>query len=275
MTESSDVQAAVDSLAAALGQSVLVEDTAKQPLWWSAQGAVDGTRLSSILERRADPKAVAVINRLKLAKAPAPVRTPAVPEADMWARWCMPIRYEGRHLGFVWVLDRDGTVREEDLPLLVDCAELAAETMARMQETAENVQHIRAELLDRLLRGPDEEAARDLARLEHLPHDARVQVAAPRGTGGWSLPDDMSAHVTGSRPRIMTSGVPLPCFGWVRRRDEPAPPAAPSRPERILPRSPGTRSVRGGWSSRLPSSSPSPPYTPAPRYSRPSPAPTS
>lgn len=210
MTESSDVQAAVDSLAAALGQSVLVEDTAKQPLWWSAQGAVDGTRLSSILERRADPKAVAVINRLKLAKAPAPVRTPAVPEADMWARWCMPIRYEGRHLGFVWVLDRDGTVREEDLPLLVDCAELAAETMARMQETAENVQHIRAELLDRLLRGPDEEAARDLARLEHLPHDARVQVAAPRGTGGWSLPDDMSAHVTGSRPRIMTSGVPLP-----------------------------------------------------------------
>ncbi len=209
MTESVDVQVAVDRLAAELGQSVLIEDTHKRPLWWSAQGAVDGTRMSSILQRTADPKALAVIDRLKLAKATAPVRTPAVPEADMWARWCMPVRHQGHHLGFLWVLDRDATVEPEDLPLLVDCAELAAETMARMHQAAEDVQYVRDELLDRLVHGPDEEAARDLARLEHLPHGAKVQVAAPPQAGGWALPDDMSAHVAGTRTRTATSGSPV------------------------------------------------------------------
>jgi PucR-like helix-turn-helix protein len=210
MPDATQAQAAVDRLAVELGQSVLVEDLRKQPCWWSAQGAVDGTRMSSILQRRADPRALAVIDRLRIAEATTPVHTPPVPEVDMWSRWCMPVRHDGHLLGFLWVLDPDGVVREADLPLIVECADVAGETLAWLRESAETVLHARADLVDRLLRGVDDEAARELARLEHLPHDAAVQVQAPARGGGWALPDGLSAHVAGTRRRTATSGAPLP-----------------------------------------------------------------
>jgi hypothetical protein len=210
MTDAVDMQAAVDRLASALGQSVLIEDRNQHPVWWSTRGAVDNTRTKTILDRRVDPEAAAVVKRFKLAQATAPVRTPAMPEAGMWARWCMPVRSEGRLLGFLWVLDPDGTVGAADLPALVECAELAAEVLARTSQSAEHSRQRRDELIARLLRTPDEAAARDLARLEHVPHDAQVQVEALARTGGWPLPDGMSAHVARSRPRTATSGSPLP-----------------------------------------------------------------
>jgi hypothetical protein len=207
--ESADVQAAVDRLASAVGQSVLVEDVRQRPVWWSTTGAVDGTRRRTILDRRVDPQAAVVVKKFRLAKAEAPVRTPAIPEAEMWARWCMPVRQEGHLLGYLWVLDPDGTVDESDLAALVDCAELAAEVMAKTGKSAEQIRRRRDEFVDRLLRGPDQAAARGLARLEHVPHDVRVQVEAPARAGGWPLPDGMSAHVVGRRARAATSGTPV------------------------------------------------------------------
>jgi hypothetical protein len=44
MASATQVQAAVDRLGASLGHPVLVEDPQHRPLWWSAQGKVDGTR---------------------------------------------------------------------------------------------------------------------------------------------------------------------------------------------------------------------------------------
>jgi hypothetical protein len=205
-----DMQAVVDRLAHALRQSVLIEDRDQHPVWWSTRGAVDATRARTILDRRVDPAAAAVVRRFRLAKATAPVRTPALPEAEMWARWCMPIRSGDRLLGFLWVLDPDETIGEPELPSLVECAELAAEVMATSQQAIADARHLRDELLDRLLRSRDDEAARELARLEHVPHDACVQVAAPSRTDGWPLPCDMSAHVARSRPRVAESGAPLP-----------------------------------------------------------------
>jgi hypothetical protein len=166
--------------------------------------------MRTILDRRVEPSAALVVQRLKLAKATEPVRTPAIPEADMWARWCMPVRYEGRALGYLWVLDPDGVITEADLPALVDCAELASEAMARTRESAGQRRRHRDEIIDRLLHAPDSGAARELIRLEHLAPDARVQVEAPAVPGGWPLPHFMSAHVVGGRARTATSGSPVP-----------------------------------------------------------------
>ncbi|MFF7594446.1 PucR family transcriptional regulator [Streptomyces sp. NPDC007896] len=215
-----NMQAVVDDLASAVGLSVLIEDIDQHPVWWSTRGAVDGTRMRTILDRRVEPPAAAVVQRLKLTQATKPVHTPAIPEADMWARWCMPVRHEGRAIGFLWVLDPDGTLTENDLPALVDCAELAAEAMAKTRRSAEQRHRQRDELIDRLLRAPDEDAARELTRLENLPSDARVQVEAPPAAGGWPLPGAMSAHVVGSRVRNATSGgaVPLAELGEAVRR---------------------------------------------------------
>ena len=210
MADGSDVQAAVDRLAAHLEQSVLVEDRDQRPVWWSTHGAVDATRVRTILDRQVDPQAAAVVARFGLIRATAPVRTPALPEAGMWARWCMPVRRKGRLLGLLWVLDPDGTVRKAELPEIVACADLAAEVMARTVRTTEHLLRLRDELVDRLLRAPDEDAARELARSERIPHDAQVQVEAPARRGGWALPGGMSAHVVAGEARTATSGSPLP-----------------------------------------------------------------
>src|SRR5262245_42239653 len=122
MTEPVDMQAAVDRLAAALGHSVLIEDLDQYPVWWSTVGAVDRTRMRTILNRQVDPAAAAVIAQFKLAEAVDPVHTPAMPDADMWARWCVPIRHHDQLLGFLWVLDPDQTIGEDRLPMLVACA---------------------------------------------------------------------------------------------------------------------------------------------------------
>src|SRR6185437_4583915 len=131
VTGSADVQRAVDALARALSQPVLIEDARHQPLWWSAQDEVDGTRIRTILHRGVPPAAAALVVEMRLAAAAGPVRTPAVPEADMLPRWCVPLRAGRALLGYLWVLDARGTVAPADLPSLVACAELAAATLAR------------------------------------------------------------------------------------------------------------------------------------------------
>ena len=67
-----DVQSAVDELGASLAHPVLVEDARHRPIWWSAQGQVDGTRMRTILQHEVDPAAAAVVVRLGLARARGP-----------------------------------------------------------------------------------------------------------------------------------------------------------------------------------------------------------
>lgn len=210
MADSAEVQVAVDRLAATLDLSVLVEDWRQRPVWWSTRGPVDQTRTSTILDRHVDRQAAEVVRELGLDRADGPVRTPAMPERGMWARWCVPARHDEHLVGFLWVLDPDSLVTEEHLALLQECADLAAEVLAASSAAAADQRRRREELIGILLARADSEAAAELARLEHLPHDVRVQVEAPAKTGGWTLPNTMSAHVVGRRPRTATSGRPVP-----------------------------------------------------------------
>jgi hypothetical protein len=210
MTDPSDVQAAVDALAADLGCPVLVEDAQHQPLWWSTQGPVDDVRTRTILQRLVAPEATAMVRRLDLARAAGPVRTPEIAAIGMRERWCLPLRSGGLHLGYLWVEDDDGLVGGDLLPRLAECADLAAGVLARTRVTYEEQDRRRSALLDRLLHGSDREAARELAALEHLAHDVTVVVRAPAQRGGWSLPANMSGHAWSPRAAPAASGLPLP-----------------------------------------------------------------
>jgi hypothetical protein len=208
-----DVQSAVDELGASLAHPVLVEDARHRPIWWSAQGEVDGTRMRTILQHEVDPAARAVVARLGLARAPGPVRTPAAPEADMLPRWCVPLRSGRELLGYLWVLNGDETVTEEHLPQIVACAELAAIYLAQSPMTSAGRGRRRAALLARLAAGPDEAAARELIALEELDPAVTVAVMAPRASIGWPLRGDMSVHPAYPDPaprEVATSGPPLP-----------------------------------------------------------------
>jgi hypothetical protein len=166
--------------------------------------------MRTILHREVKPDAAAVVPQFQLRRATGPVHTPAVPEAEMWARWAVPVRHDGRFLGLLWVLDPDESLSESDLQPALDCAQLAGSVLAQSRKSAESIRLLRDELIDRLLSGPDDEAVRELARLEQIPHDAPVQVEAPAATGGWLLPGDMSAHIVDRRLRPATSGKPVP-----------------------------------------------------------------
>ena len=187
MPDSGQVQAAVDQLAASLGHAVLIEDGRHRPLWWSVQGEVDTVRAHTILQRTVGPEAVALVARMRLATATGPVRTPAVPEADMQARWCVPMRDGTDLLGYLWVLDGDGTVAPDQLPVLVACADLAASVLARQRASDQGRERRRSALLARLAKGADADAATELVALENLGADATVVVYGPARAGGWAL----------------------------------------------------------------------------------------
>ena len=218
MADPSDVQAAVDALAADLDCPVLIEDAQHQPLWWSAQGTVDEVRMRTILHRLVAPEARAMVRRLELARATGPVRTPEIPEIGMRERWCLPLRSGGLHLGYLWVEDDDRRVGADRLPRLAECADLATGVLARTRSTYEDQARRRSALLDRLLHGADHgadhradaEAARELAALEHLAHDVTIVVRAPAQRGGWPLPGNMSAHAWSPRAAPAASGRALP-----------------------------------------------------------------
>lgn len=205
-----DVQHEVEALASAIGCAVLVEDTRHRPLWWSAQGDVDAVRSRTILQREAPPLAAALVARLGLARAPGPVRTPALPEEDMAERWCVPLRDGRRLLGYLWVLDIDGVIAEDDLGPVLKCADVAARTLARADPGPREQGRRRTALLARLLAAPDPAAAAELVELEDLRPEATVAVNAPLAAGGWALADGTSLHIDPPAATEHTSGPPVP-----------------------------------------------------------------
>ncbi|MDA8435301.1 MAG: helix-turn-helix domain-containing protein [Actinomycetales bacterium] len=210
MPDSRDVQAAVDALAAELSCPVLVEDPAHQPLWWSGSDPGDEVRLRSILQRTVAPEAAAMVRRLRLDRATAAVRTPEVPEVAMRERWCVPLRAGGEHVGYLWVVDPEGRVGADRLPVLEECADLASTVLGATRTGSADRERRRAGLVDRLLHGPDEDAARELAELERLPYDVRVVVRESHGGSGWLLPHRMSGQAWSARSAPAPSGPALP-----------------------------------------------------------------
>ena len=166
--------------------------------------------MRTILDRRVDPPVARVVKTFDLANAVGPVRVPSMPELDMWARWCVPLRAEGELLGLLWVLDPDDRVSPDQLPAIVECAARAADVLARAEISRRDVARRRNRLIRVLLRGPDSAAASELITVERLRVEARVQVDSGGRRGGWPLPGGLRAHIAGDRPRAATSGAPLP-----------------------------------------------------------------
>ena len=204
------VQDAVDRAAAQLGLSLLIEDLRQHPVWWCTVGPVDPVRTRTVLDRTVGPDAADVVREFGLRQATVPVRTPAMPERGMWARWAVPVRHDGAPLGLLWVLDPDGVVTDRDLVELTELATLAAEEMASSDRSREDRDQARDALVARLLRGRDRAAADELAGRAGIAGEPRVQVESPSKQGGWPLPHAMSAHLVRGRARTATSGSPLP-----------------------------------------------------------------
>jgi hypothetical protein len=125
----------------------------------------------------------------------------------MLPRWCVPLRSGRDLLGYLWVLDGEGTVTDADLPKLVACADVATAYLVRDDLTDNERARRRDALLARLAETSDAAAARDLIALEVLRPDVVVSVNAPAAREGWPF-GAVSVHPDPTRPH--TSGPPVP-----------------------------------------------------------------
>jgi sugar diacid utilization regulator len=108
---SADVQAQVDDLAERLQRSVVVDDPHLGMLYSSVHfGDEDPIRVDAMLKRRADSRAIGHIFAQGVLTWTRPGVIPANDEIGLHARVCVPVRWQGELIGFVMVMDSDGSV---------------------------------------------------------------------------------------------------------------------------------------------------------------------
>lgn len=156
------VQALVDALSVTLRRPVLLDDPSLVPLAHSRQwGEIDGVRSVSIL-RRGVPAAVReALMAQGIAGTSEIVRTAADPALGMDERVCVPVRATGRLLGYLWLLDPERTLGDEDLDRARAAARRAALVLSDVREQSARDERV---LLGRLV--SPAQATRDAAVAE-------------------------------------------------------------------------------------------------------------
>jgi sugar diacid utilization regulator len=205
-----ELQQIVDSLARSTKRAVSVHDRSRRLLAFSSQDeTIDEVRKESILTRKGPERGFAWARRFGIEDAADPVRIPANDDLGMGARVCAPVRFDGRLLGFLWLMDPDETLPDESMDLVRSSASAAG--LAIQQ----------GELLELIDRGRERELLRDLLS---DAGDVRAHAVHDLIEGDLLVPSDVVA-VFVLRP--------------VREREgmTPADTAVRSRVERALSRS--------------------------------------
>ncbi|MEV7725739.1 helix-turn-helix domain-containing protein [Streptomyces sp. NPDC087917] len=108
-----DYQDLVDEISALLGAPATLENRDFRLIAFGAHDseddlAMDPVRTRSILTRQSTAAVRSWFEAYGIARATAPVRIPAAPDAGVLrGRICLPVRYRGIVQGYVWLLDQD------------------------------------------------------------------------------------------------------------------------------------------------------------------------
>lgn len=101
-----ELQVLVDDLAMRTGAPTVLEDHEQRMIVYSAQGGpIDEVRRDSILMRETSPEVMFWFRRFGIVHASEPLRIPSHPELGILGRLCVPVRFRGRLLGFLFLLD--------------------------------------------------------------------------------------------------------------------------------------------------------------------------
>jgi hypothetical protein len=123
---SSDLQVLVDQLSARVSAGALLEDREQRPVVYSRQvGPIDSVRRDSILHRQTSPELMSWFRSFGILSAHRPLRIPDCPELGILARVCAPVWYRERLLGFLWLIDPDEAIGEDELAEVETAAEHA------------------------------------------------------------------------------------------------------------------------------------------------------
>lgn len=184
----SELQRIVDSLASRVGRPALIEDHRQRVVVYSEQTEpMDEVRRVSILRRHTSAEVIAFFRQAGIMDAERPIRTPASAELRMLPRVCVPIRHRDLLLGFVWFIDPDQAIGDDDIAAVATTATDLALALYRENLGAELASQRETEAV-RLLLADEPEARRhgamtlveDGALAERGPTTAVVAPLAPR-----------------------------------------------------------------------------------------------
>lgn len=170
-----DLQAVAERLAARLHRAVAIDDPRMHLLVHTAHhGPVDTARMESILRLDPPADAVAYVRSLGIAKADGPQRVPARPDLQLLSRVVAPLRADGLLVGYLWIIDEDATLADEELVLVQQAATEAADVLRR-RSTAADARAARAQQLAQALLTGNVSAA-DALRAEETWSSSDVRV---------------------------------------------------------------------------------------------------
>jgi hypothetical protein len=110
------LQEVTDALSRRLARSVTIDDRRMRVLTYSvAEHEVDRVRTDAILRRSTPSESQTWLRDLGVERMEHPTLIPGNPELDQLPRVCAPIRHRAHLLGFLWVLDPDGSITGDEL----------------------------------------------------------------------------------------------------------------------------------------------------------------
>lgn len=114
MSDVEGLQRLVDALAERLQQSVAIDDPHITFICVSRHfGDEDDTRVQFLLGRKVDAKITNWVLSLGLERLETPYKLAAQPELGLSPRLCVPIRYAGLLLGYMWLIDAHDLLPKE------------------------------------------------------------------------------------------------------------------------------------------------------------------
>lgn len=135
---SSEIQRRIDQLGEELQRSVVVNDPDMQLIYSSQHyGDEDEVRIRGVLHRDAGSQALAHLFELGVTRWTKAGRVPPAPEIGMAERFVAPLRWHGELLGFVFVIDADGTLTADETRQIEEFAHEAARLIVAARHDAD------------------------------------------------------------------------------------------------------------------------------------------
>jgi hypothetical protein len=155
-----ELQAIVDDLAHRLEASAVLEDHDQRMVVYSSQsGPIDQVRRDSILQRETGQQVKDWFRQFGIAQASSPLRIPSHPELGILGRLCSPVRFRGRLMGFLFLIDDEQRLGEGDIA----AAEQAGQHAGMLLYEEELSERLSASVLSHLL-APSAELRESAAR---------------------------------------------------------------------------------------------------------------
>jgi hypothetical protein len=208
-----ELQRLVDVLAESIDRPIAINDSSFRLIAHSSHAtSSDRIRERSIIERQAPVEVVRWIVAHGVPEARSTIRTPAAPELDMLERVTVPLRTTNTLLGYLAILDAEGTLAPDQIAVAEETGRQLTALLLRMASDDTAARTERARLLERLL--SDSEGSRS----EGIAHLQAGDVLAWQGTADVVVVSDAPAGVRGAEDSPARLAAAIDEAMWSPRR---------------------------------------------------------